>query len=416
MLMECLSVGRGITLPSNSTGGMKSIALATGAYAHLRRQFKISIGKMEGIEEPLARIAGNTYVMDAAATLVTVGIMQDAKPAVLSAIVKYHCTHRGQRATLDAMDITGGKGICLGPSNFVARSYQGSPIAITVEGANILTRSMIIFGQGAIRCHPYVLKEMAAAQDNNLTSFDRALFGHIGHVGSNLARSLWLGLSNGHSSHAPTKDATRNYYQRMNRLSANLALLADVLSQLYLASATLKRFDEEGRQQADLPLVHWGVQDSLHQAEVALNDLLRNFPNRAVVAIMRIALFPLGQVSPAPSDRLDHQVAKLLQTPSATRSRLGRGQYLTASEHNPVGLLEQSLLDVMAAEPIHQRLSKALGKSLPFMRLDQLAEQALAEGDITAEEAQILIRAEASRLRAINVDDFTPEALAAQAP
>ncbi|MCW2480454.1 acyl-CoA dehydrogenase FadE [Candidatus Symbiopectobacterium sp. NZEC135] len=438
MLMECLSVGRGITLPSNSTGGMKSIALATGAYAHLRRQFKISIGKMEGIEEPLARIAGNTYVMDAAATLVTVGIMQGAKPAVLSAIVKYHCTHRGQRAALDAMDITGGKGICLGPSNFVARSYQGSPIAITVEGANILTRSMIIFGQGAIRCHPYVLKEMEAAQDGNLTRFDRALFGHIGHVGSNLARSLWLGLSNGHLSHAPTKDATRHYYQRMNRLSANLALLADVsmavlggdlkrrerisarlgdvLSQLYLASATLKRFDDEGRQQADLPLVHWGVQDSLHQAEVALNDLLRNFPNRAVATIMRIALFPLGQVSPAPSDRLDHQVAKLLQTPSATRSRLGRGQYLTASEHNPVGLLEQSLQDVMAAEPIHQRLSKALGKSLPFMRLDRLAEQALAEGDITAEEAQILIRAEASRLRAINVDDFAPEALAAQAP
>lgn len=417
MLMECLSVGRGITLPSNSTGGMKSIALATGAYAHLRRQFKISIGKMEGIEEPLARIAGNTYVMDAAATLVTVGIMQGAKPAVFSAIVKYHCTHRAQRAALDAMDITGGKGICLGPSNFVARSYQGSPIAITVEGANILTRSMIIFGQGAIRCHSYVLKEVAAAQDDNLTSFDRALFGHIGHVGSNLARSLWLGLSNGHLSHAPTKDATRHYYQRMNRLSANLALLADVsmavlggdlkrrerifarlgdvLSQLYLASATLKRFDDEGRQQA---------------------NLLRNFPNRAVAAIMHIALFPLGQVSPAPSDRLDHQVAKLLQTPSATRSRLGRGQYLTASEHNPVGLLEQSLLEVMAAEPIHQRLSKALGKSLPFMRLDQLAEQALAEGDITAEEAQILIRAEASRLRAINVDDFAPGALAAQAP
>ncbi len=199
----------------------------------------------------------------------------------------------------------------------------------------------------------------------------------------------------------------------MQRISARLG---DVLSQLYIASATLKRFDEEARQQADLPLVHCGVQDSLHQAEVALNDLLRNFPNRAVAAIMRIALFPLGQVSPAPIDRLDHQVAKLLQTPSATRSRLGRGQYLTASEHNPVGLLEQSLLDVMAAKPIHQRLSKALGKSLPFMRLEQLAEQALAEGDITAEEAQILIRAEASRLRAINVDDFAPEALAAQTP
>lgn len=436
MLMECLSVGRGITLPSNSTGGLKSIALATGAYAHIRRQFKVSIGKMEGIEEPLARIAGNTYVMDAAATLITVGIMQGEKPAVLSAIVKYHCTHRGQRAVMDAMDITGGKGICLGPSNFLARSYQGAPIAITVEGANILTRSMIIFGQGAIRCHPYVLKEMAAAQADSLARFDKALFGHIGHIGGNLARSLWLGLTAGLLSRAPTGDATRRYYQRMNRLSANLALcadvamavlggslkrrerisarLGDVLSQLYLASATLKRYDDEGRQQEDLPLVHWGVQDCLHQAEQALDDLLRNFPHRLVAGLLTAIVFPLGKTSPAPNDKLEHQVAKLLQTPGAARSRLGRGQYLAASAHHPAGLLEHALLDVLAAEPIHQRLSKAAGASLPFMRLDSLARQALADDAITQEEAQILMRAEASRSRSIGVDDFAPEALAAR--
>ncbi|MFV2807668.1 acyl-CoA dehydrogenase, partial [Escherichia coli] len=173
MLVECLSVGRGITLPSNSTGGVKSVALATGAYAHIRRQFKISIGKMEGIEEPLARIAGNAYVMDAAASLITYGIMLGEKPAVLSAIVKYHCTHRGQQSIIDAMDITGGKGIMLGQSNFLARAYQGAPIAITVEGANILTRSMMIFGQGAIRCHPYVLEEMEAAKNNDVNAFDK---------------------------------------------------------------------------------------------------------------------------------------------------------------------------------------------------------------------------------------------------
>ncbi|KHN56676.1 acyl-CoA dehydrogenase [Dickeya fangzhongdai] len=435
MLMECLSVGRGITLPSNATGGLKSVALATGAYARIRRQFKLPIGKMEGIEEPLARMAGNAYVMDAAATLITSGIMQGARPSVLSAIVKYHCTHRGQRGIIDAMDVTGGKGICLGPSNFVARHYQGAPIAITVEGANILTRSMIIFGQGAIRCHPYVLKEMGAAQDNDLKAFDQALFGHLGHIGGNIMRSLWLGLTNGRTSRAPVSDATRRYYQRLNRLSANLALLADVsmgvlggslkrrerlsarlgdvLSQLYLASATLKRYDEEGRQQADLPLVHWGVQDCLHQAEQAMTELLRNFPNRLVAGLLRAAIFPLGRTNPAPTDQLDHQLARLLQAPSATRSRLGRGLYLKAGAHHPAAQLEQSLQDILAAEPIHQRLSQSAGYPLPFMQLDKLAEHGLAEGVITQEEASILMQAEASRLRSINVDDFAPDALSA---
>ncbi|HEY3588931.1 MAG TPA: acyl-CoA dehydrogenase FadE [Buttiauxella sp.] len=434
MLVECLSVGRGITLPSNATGGLKSVAMATGAYAHIRRQFRISIGKMEGIEEPLARIAGNAYVMDAAASLVTYGIMLGEKPAVLSAIVKYHCTHRGQRAILDAMDIVGGKGIMLGNSNFVARAYQGAPIAITVEGANILTRSMIIFGQGAIRCHPYVLDEMTAAQNNDVNAFDKLLFKHIGHVGSNKMRSLWLGLTNGLTSATPTKDATKRYYQYMNRLSANLALLSDVsmavlggslkrrerisarlgdvLSQLYLASSVLKRYDDEGRNEADLPLVHWGVQDALYQAEQAIDDLLRNFPNAFVAGILRVVIFPLGRRYDAPSDKLDHKLAKIMQIPSATRSRIGRGQYLTPSEFNPAGLLEEALMDVMAAEPIHLRICKETGHNLPFTRLDEQAKQWLAEGKINSDEAAILTKAEASRLRSINVDEFEPEELA----
>lgn len=434
MLVECLSVGRGITLPSNSTGGLKSVAMATGAYAHIRRQFRISIGKMEGIEEPLARIAGNAYVMDAAASLVTYGIMLGEKPAVLSAIVKYHCTHRGQRAILDAMDIVGGKGIMLGNSNFVARAYQGAPIAITVEGANILTRSMIIFGQGAIRCHPYVLDEMTAAQNNDVNAFDKLLFKHIGHVGSNKMRSLWLGLTNGLTSPTPTNDSTKRYYQYMNRLSANLALLSDVsmavlggslkrrerisarlgdiLSQLYLASSVLKRYDDEGRNEADLPLVHWGVQDALYQAEQAIDDLLRNFPNAFVAGMLRVVIFPLGRRYDAPSDKLDHKLAKIMQIPSATRSRIGRGQYLTPSEFNPAGLLEEALMDVMAAEPIHLRICKETGHNLPFTRLDEQAKQWLAEGKINADEAAILTKAEASRLRSINVDEFEPEELA----
>ncbi|MBC0856637.1 acyl-CoA dehydrogenase FadE [Pantoea stewartii] len=434
MLVECLSVGRGITLPSNSTGSLKSVALATGAYAHIRRQFKLSIGKMEGIEEPLARIAGNAYVMDAAATLITTGIMQGEKPAVLSAIVKYHCTHRAQQSIIDAMDIAGGKGIMLGDSNFLARAYQGAPIAITVEGANILTRSMIIFGQGAIRCHPYVLQEMAAAASNDVAGFDKALFSHIGHVGSNAMRSLWLGLLGARTSAAPTRDATRRYYQHLNRISANLALLSDVsmavlggslkrrermsarlgdvLSQLYLASATLKRYEDEGRHESDLPLVHWGVQDALHKAEKAMDDLLSNFPNRLVAGVMRLVVFAGGQHCPAPSDRLDHKLAKMLQVPSATRTRLGRGQYLAPSQHNPAGQLEQALQDVMAAEVIHDRLCKQQKKHLSFTRLDALAKQALEQGWIDQKEAEVLKRAEESRLRSINVDEFEADALA----
>lgn len=438
MLVECLSVGRGITLPSNSTGSLKNIALATGAYAHIRRQFKIAIGKMEGIEEPLARIAGNAWAMDAAASLITYGIMLGEKPAVLSAIVKYHCTHRGQRAIIDAMDITGGKGIMLGESNFLARAYQGAPIAITVEGANILTRSMMIFGQGAIRCHPFLLDEMAAAGRNDVNAFDNLLFRHIGHVGSNKVRSFWLGLTNGHTSAAPTRDATRRYYQQINRLSAALALLSDVsmamlggslkrrerisarlgdvLSQLYFASAILKRYDDEGRQQADLPLVHWGAQDALFQAEQAIDNLLRNFPNRLMAGALRLITLPLGRRCHAPSDKLDHQLAKIIQVPSATRSRIGRGQYLAPSEHHPAGQLEEALQAVMAAEPVHQRLCQIQGKNLSFTALDKLAQEALSQGWINQEEAELLRQAEACRLRTINVDEFEPGALATQPP
>ncbi|MGV2842089.1 acyl-CoA dehydrogenase, partial [Vibrio cyclitrophicus] len=247
MLVECLSVGRGITLPSNSTGGIKSAALATGAYARIRRQFKQPIGRMEGVEEPLARLAGNAYVMDAASNLTVAGIDLGEKPSVISAIVKYHCTHRGQRSIIDAMDIVGGKGICLGPSNFLARGYQGSPIAITVEGANILTRSMIIYGQGAIRCHPYVLNEMEAAYSESsdaLDKFDSALAGHVSFTMSNLVRSLWFGLTDGRGSDAPTPlnktdKQTQRYYQQLNRYSANLALLSDI--SMAVLGGSLKR-------------------------------------------------------------------------------------------------------------------------------------------------------------------------------
>ncbi|MEF3022637.1 acyl-CoA dehydrogenase FadE [Vibrio mimicus] len=439
MLVECLSVGRGITLPSNSTGGIKSAALATGAYARIRRQFKQPIGQMEGIEEPLARLAGNAYVMDAASNLTVSGIDLGEKPSVISAIVKYHCTHRGQRSIIDAMDIVGGKGICLGPANFLARGYQGAPIAITVEGANILTRSMIIFGQGAIRCHPYVLKEMEAAYSPNsdaVEKFDMALAGHVGFVLSNLVRSLWLGLSDGYGSQAPTRDATKRYYQQLNRYSANLALLADVsmavlggslkrkerlsarlgdiLSQLYLGSATLKRFENDGRPVEDLPLVHWGLQDSLRQTEIAIDEFLANFPNRFIGRALRLIIMPFGRVRKAPSDKLDSKLAEILQTPSATRSRIGRNQYLTPSDHNPAGKVEQALTVILQAEPLFDKVCKALNQRRPFTGLDEVAKLGLEAKVLTIQEAALLSEAEAHRLYTINVDDFAPQELAAK--
>ncbi|MGF1765776.1 acyl-CoA dehydrogenase FadE [Enterovibrio makurazakiensis] len=439
MLVECLSVGRGITLPSNSTGGLKSAALATGAYARIRRQFKLPIGKMEGIEEPLARIGGNAYVMDAASSLTVTGIDLGEKPSVISAIVKYHCTHRGQRSVIDAMDVVGGKGICLGPKNFLARGYQGSPIAITVEGANILTRSMIIYGQGAIRCHPFVLTEMEAAYNEDereaLSSFDQALFGHVGFVISNLVRSVWLGLTDGRTSSTPRKDDTARYYQQMNRYASNLALLSDVsmailggnlkrkerlsarlgdvLSQLYLASSTMKRYADEGYQKADMPLVHWGMQDALYQTETAIIEFLDNFPSRWVAAPLRVMLFPFGTRRTKPNDQLDGKVAQILQTPGESRSRIGRGQFLEASEHNPVGKIEKALLDILAAEPVHKKVCDTTGQKLPFMFLDKVAQIGLSEGVITDKEAEILCIAEAGRLETINVDDFESDELAA---
>ncbi|WP_299572415.1 acyl-CoA dehydrogenase FadE [uncultured Shewanella sp.] len=440
MLVECLSVGRGITLPSNSAGGIKTAALATGAYARIRRQFKLPIGKLEGIEEPMARIGGNAYLMDAVSSLTTVGIGLGEKPSVISAIVKYHLTDRMQKCVIDAMDIHGGKGVCLGPNNYLGRGYQAAPIAITVEGANILTRSMIIYGQGAIRCHPYVLAEMESAFDTTsgkgLSNFDNAIFGHIGFAMSNFVRSFWMGVTSSHFSKSPYNDKTKRYYQQMNRFSANLALLSDLamatlggnlkrkerisarlgdlLSQLYLASATLKRYEDEGRLTEDLPLVQWAVEDSLYKLQTSLDDLLDNFPMGLGFAL-RAVIFPFARPLKRPSDVLDHKVSKIMQTPCASRDRLGQGQFWTPSEHNVVGIQEQTLLDILASEPLYDKVCKAAGKRLPFMWLDKVAAEGKALGVLSDAEVALLERAEVGRLKSINVDDFDSEELEAKA-
>ncbi|RTR37941.1 acyl-CoA dehydrogenase [Shewanella canadensis] len=438
MLVECLSVGRGITLPSNSAGGVKTAAVATGAYARIRRQFKLPIGKLEGIEEPMARIGGNAYLMDAVTTLTTTAIDLGEKPSVISAIVKFHLTDRMQKCVIDAMDIHGGKGVCLGPNNYLGRGYQAAPIAITVEGANILTRSMIIYGQGAIRCHPYVLAEMESAFDSDsnrgLTDFDSALFGHIGFTTSNLVRSFWLGLTSSRFSNSPYSDKTKRYYQHMNRFSANLALLSDLamatlggglkrkerisarlgdlLSQLYLASATLKRYQDDGRQTEDLALVQWAVEDCLYKLQDSLDDLLDNFP-MGLGHVLRLIIFPFGRPLKRPSDILDHKVAKIMQTPCASRDRLGKGQFWTACENNAVGIQEQTFKDILACEPLYDKVCKAAGKRLPFMWLDKIAAEGKALGVLSEDEVDLLERAEIGRMKSINVDDFDPDELRA---
>ena len=432
MLVECLSVGRAITLPSNSTGGVKTAALATGAYSRIRRQFKVPIGKMEGIEEALARIGGNAYLMDAVTTMSTGAIDLGEKPSVISAIAKYHLTEKMRSSIIDAMDIHGGKGICMGPSNYLARGYQGAPIAITVEGANILTRSLIIYGQGAIRCHPYILAELKAANEENaeqaLHDFDHALFGHIGFSISNISRSLWCSLTGARFVTTPFHDQTRHYYQLLTRFSSNLAMLSDiamltlgadlkrkerisarlgdVLSHLYLASACLKRFNDEGRNSEDLPLLQWAVEDSLFTIQQAIDELLQNFPNKWIARTLRVIIFPYGTWLTKPCDNLDHKVAQILQTPSDVRNRLGKWQYLVRDGKNVFGILEQTLEDIIACEPIFEKVCIAIDKNLPFYDLDKAAELGLAAKAITDKEAQLLIKAEQGRKAVISVDDF----------
>ncbi|TRY30192.1 acyl-CoA dehydrogenase FadE [Aliiglaciecola sp. M165] len=439
MLVECLSVGRCITLPSTSAGGAKTMALATGAYARIRRQFKMPVGKMEGIEEMLGRIGGNAYMMDAVTSLSTNGVDMGEKPSVISAICKYHLTEKMRSVVNDAMDVHGGKGIMLGPNNYLGRAYQGAPIAITVEGANILTRNMMIYGQGAIRCHPFVLKEMYAAgnQDRGqgLEEFDEAIFGHIGFAMSNFFRSLWFSFTGARTADAPFSDETAKYYRAMKRYSSNMALLSDVamgvlggelkrrerlsarlgdiLSYLYLGSAVLKKFDEQGRLKDDLPLMHWAMQDCLFELEKAMEELLQNFPNKALGVFLKVVIMPFGKSFSRPSDELDHQIATILQTPSDTRNRLAEGQYTGRDEGNAMGKLEQILDDVLAAEPLYDKVCDAAGERFPFTQLDEVGQKGLALGVLTDEEAALMNRAEQGRLDTINVDDFKPEELMA---
>jgi acyl-CoA dehydrogenase len=435
MLMGCLAAGRSISLPTASVGGAKGLARVTGAYARVRSQFKTPIGRLEGVEEALGRIAANCYMMDATRIMTAGAVDLGEKPAVASAIAKYHMTERARKVVDDAMDIHGGKGICLGPNNWVGRGYQVIPVGITVEGANILTRTLIIFGQGAIRCHPYVLREMRAAKEMTGSAasveFDDAFTSHIGHTISNGVRAFVHGLTSSRLGQVPRDSApeTRHYYRFASRLAAAFAFLADVsmlamggalkrkekisgrlgdvLSMLYLVSATLKHYEDQGRNKADIPLIRWVVRDLLYSAQEAIDGILSNFPVKSVATLLRWTIFPLGMSFRPPLDSRNHECAKIVLEPGEARDRLTDGIYAPKNEADATGALEAAFRATIACEPIDEKLRKAVKKGKIALQPGvDLGSLGLQSKIITAEELALWQRKEALRRGVIKVDDF----------
>jgi len=438
MLMNCLAAGRSISLPTSSVGGAKALARYTGAYARVRSQFRTPIGRLEGVEEALGRIAANCYLMDATRVMTAGAVDAGEKPSVISAIAKYHMTERIREIVNDSMDIHGGKGICLGPNNYVGRGYQVIPVGITVEGANILTRSLIIFGQGAIRCHPYVLREMRAAKElqgaEASREFDDAFTSHFGHTIANGVRAFVHSLTGSRLAPVPRGAAPemRRYYQRVGHLSAAFAFLADmamlamggalkrkekisarlgdVLSMMYLISATLKRYEDQGRQREDLPLIHWSVRDALWQAQQAIDSIYANFPVPSLRALLRWVVFPLGTPFRPAKDRHNHRCAKIVLEPGAARERLTAGMYVGRGESDVTGALEAAFLATIECEPIEKKLREAV-KSGRLATRSGVDTAALARehGFISDSELALWRRKETLRKHVIQVDDFPPD-------
>lgn len=424
MVVECLAAGRGISLPALAAGGIKLAARTTGAYARVRKQFGAPIGKFEGVQESLARIAGHAYLIESMGRLTAVAIDMGEKPAVLSAIVKYHATEMLRKVVNDAMDIQGGKGLIAGPRNTLANMYHGLPVGITVEGANILTRGLIIFGQGAIRCHPYIYKEMIAAQGTDpakrLADFDDLIWRHLGHICDIKLRALLHNLTGGWFAAAPRVGKAAPFYRQLARASASFAFVAEVamillggglkrreslsarlgdaLSHMYILSAALKRFDDDGRPDDDLPLLTWCARHCLYEIQRALDGVLANFPYPPLGWLMRIVVFPLGRRRHPPSDKLSGRIAELLLAPSTARDRLTAGIYLGPADQ-PVGQLDAALQAVVDADAITERL-KRLGI--------RDANSALAQGAIGPREYENLARAADLTSKVVAVDDFPP--------
>ncbi len=429
MLMDCLAAGRGISLPSLSVGAAQLAARTTSDYANVREQFGLPIGRFEGIEEPLARIAGHTYFMDATRRLTLGAIDSGQKPAVVSAIVKRYLTE-GMRAVVnDAMDIQAGAAIVRGPRNILAGAYASVPIGITVEGANILTRSLIIYGQGAIRCHPYVQEEMRAIAANDLPALDRAFFGHLGHVIATKVRTFWLAVSGGRLAIVPAKGPAGRLLAQLSRYSAAFALvsdaamatlggtlkrrerlsgrLADALAWMYIGSAVAKRFHDDGQPQRDIPLLRWSAAHALHEIQTALQGVLDNLPNRPVAWALRLSIFPFGARLRPPSDRVSSSVAKLVLSDREALVRLTGDIYVPSPEEAGLGKLEAAAAKIAAAAPIDRKIRDAVrAKKIRDLEGDDLLDAALRAGTITDQERCHAREAARARHDVIQVDSF----------
>ncbi len=432
MLMECLSDGRAISLPALGTAASKMASLYTGSYARIRQQFHMPIGFFEGIEEPLAEIAGQTYAIDAARSLVLSSLDNGEVPSVISGVVKQQIMERMREVVNHAMDIHGGHAICMGPNNFLGRGYQLIPVGITVEGANILTRSLIIFGQGAMRSHPYLLKEVEAIHSNDkhkgLIDFDNALFAHIGFVISNVMRTFWLSVTSARFVRHPGKGATGYYYRQLIRMSSAFALLtdaclailggtlkrreklsgrlADALSNMYVLTATLKHFENQGGKPEDIPLLQWACDDALFNIQTAFKGVMKNLPAPVVGSLLNMLVFPLTKPYQRPSDKLGHKLARLLLTPSDTRDRLAKGIYINESPDDPSGRILFALRKVLAASELEKRLREAR-KSGKLVTDDALlVDEALEKQIINQQEYEQLQQVRLAVMDAIKVDEF----------
>lgn len=433
MLMECLGDGRAISLPALGTAAGKVSAKYSGAYSRIRQQFNTPIGYFEGIEEALTEIAGQTYAMDASRSLVSVALDKGIVPSVISAIVKQQVMERMRIVINHAMDIHGGHGICMGPRNHLARAYQLTPVGITVEGANILTRTMIIFGQGAMRSHPYLLKEVQAVhnedQKQGLKDFDNALFSHIGFIISNAVRSFWFGLTFAKFVGTPGDKDTRRYYQQLVKMSAAFALLADVcvavlggslkrrekisgrladaLSNLYVMSAALKHYENQGSKKDDFVLLKWVCEDALFNVQTALKGIMKNLPVPVLGALCNFIIFPLTKPYQRPSDKTGHKVARLTLSANDTINRLSAGIYDNSNKDNSTGRIAHAFQLVLKTSRLQEKLRDAYKQGKLQHRNQDAYSEAKQKNIITDSEYALLIEAEAAIQNAIKVDEFS---------
>ncbi len=431
MLMECLSVGRGISLPALSTACGRLTYRMTGAYACIRKQFNTSIAHFEGIEEALGNIAGLSYLLESCRVMTAGAIDLKIKPAIATAIAKYNMTEMARTVIAHAMDIHAGHGIQVGPRNLIAYPYISIPVSITVEGANILTRNLIIFGQGAIRCHPYILKEVelfsAPHTADRVKQLDKLFLSHMGYVMSNFVRSLWSGLTGGKLLLSPVRGPTARYYRQLTRMSQALALLADItmlllggnlkrkerisarlgdiLSQLYLGSAVLKYYEDQGRHASDVDYVKWCVGKCLFDIQHAIDELLHNFPKPMLGKILRWIIFPFGTAYRRPKDHLYRKIVAYMLEPSELRDRLTKYYYLSPLPDDPTFRMEAAFAKFTQAEPIWKKFQNAL-RTGTLPRKSNF-EDAVKAGILTIEEALILRESETLNKDVIKVDEFS---------